>query len=1107
MSVLTRQLLDIVGQIQTLTDGEVDAVVSPSGRSFLLSDAQQQLVASESEQRALVLELGEQRSLLLQLQAMVKLGSWTLNPATAAITLSSGLAKILEVQSEFQTQAQFMDLVDPEDRPAFAQSLVLTLQDGQERAAETRLILPGGARKVVEHRWRTDGDLSGGSLRLTGTCQDITERRELEEQLRRHRAQLNLAGRLGKIGAWRLDTDASHVSWSDQVCVIHEVPAGTLPSLDQAIDFYVPDSRELIRAACEQCIAFGTPYDLELELTTARGRRRWVRAIGEAVQDEAHRTLAMQGAVQDITDRKQAEDATRSSRQQLELLQRCVSQIGDALVVTEAGLIDEPDPKIMYANEALFRLSGYSAAEVLGRSPRMFQGAGTDRTELARIRQALTRGESVIAEILNYAKDGTTYWLEMHIEPVRGEQGALTHFIAVERDITERKRNHEQLRELAASLEARVMIRTEELEAARHEAVLANNAKSTFLATMSHEIRTPMNGVIGMIDVLRRTALLADQSEIVDLLGESAGSLLAIIDGVLDFSKIEAGRLRLESVPFRLGDKIEKVCAMLHPSAASKDVEIYVFIDPALPHVLSGDSTRIVQVLVNLIGNAIKFSSGRGKSGQVWVRATCLANTAADTTVLITVSDNGIGMDAETLGRLYTAFDQADVSTTRRFGGTGLGLAITRSLVALMGGEIDVHSTPGLGSQFEVRLCLQRGQLQSEDASQPLLDGIACRIVGQWGNLAADVAAYLTDAGASIQPHGGMTVEVGDSGSESRVVSIILPGHSGSAAAFSSAPRVELGLGRARHPEILEDNRVVLDMRAMSRANLQAAVALAAGRSCLADTSDEGQALPVVQAGYSISVLVAEDNEMNREVISRQLRLLGYPAVFAHDGRQALELWRSNRFSILLTDLRMPEMDGYALTAAIRSEETAGPRMPIVALTANALPEEVGRCHAAGMDDYVTKPLLLETLRAVLKKWLPSGTCDPREADDSAVMGMTAAPADLAVLRSLVGGDPATTASMLKTYRTGARQLRAELTRAASALDTGAAFAAAHRLKSNAYAIGAKRLGDLCMEIETADASGDGADLPLLVQAMETEAVAVEAYLQSLERPARSSKP
>lgn len=421
--------------------------------------------------------------------------------------------------------------------------------------------------------------------------------------------------------------------------------------------------------------------------------------------------------------------------------------------------------------------------------------------------------------------------------------------------------SEQRYRVLNAELEDRVCARTIELDRARKEAERANRAKSEFLAMISHEIRTPMNGVIGMIEVLGEGNLGSAEVEMVDLARQSARSLLAILDDLLDFSQADIGRLPLVSEPLQLADVVAGACRMLGDAAASRGICLAVSLDPNLPRSVLGDEARLRQVLANLIGNAIKFSKMGERDAKVSVRAVLVEHQGDAVTIELIVSDNGIGMSAETVTRLFTPFSQADATITRRYGGTGLGLAIADKLARLMGGRLSVQSELGQGSTFIAHLRFACALANSENADR---HRVALKTVG-------------------------------------------------TVAATGEPPTRE-------------------------------------------EAQRQGQL-----------ILVAEDNPVNRTVIAQQLRLLGFAADIAVDGREALEKWRSGDFGLVLTDLHMPEMDGYALAASIRAEEAGARRTPIVALTANAQHGEEARCLALGMDACLTKPVQLARLKEALQ--------------------------------------------------------------------------------------------------------------------------------------------
>jgi PAS domain S-box-containing protein len=1189
---------------------------------------------------AALAELRAEHAQLVAAQAMAKVGSWVVDLTSGATRWSDEMHRLLQTDPAAVTPdlEHYLETVEPAGREATRESFTRSCQLGTAGAREDRLLLPDGSRKIVEARWQVDCDASGRPLRALGTCQDITERRLIEQQLRDHKSVLTMAARLAHVGAWDLDLSNGRVSWSDEVCAIHEVPSGTALSLEQAMAYYAPEWSDIVLAAVLACICDGLPFDVEAEIVTALGRRIWVRAMGEAIVDAQGSTRRIQGAFQDLSERKQAEFEARrlaahlsdtiesitdcfytvdrdwrllhingrlltllqhardevigsvlwdafphlvgtpfeqdfrramregvsvsteawlagrqgwfsaraypseagltvqfrdvsgehAARRHLELLEASVSQLNEFVVIS---VLHEgaPEPRIVFVNDAFVRSTGYERDELIGQTSLLLHGPLTDAATVEGMRAAGGWHEPVKAELQVYRKNGEPHWIEVGVARVRLTDGSRNHFVSVSRDITQRKRDQDALRDLNAELEARVEARTAEATLARDEAERASRAKSAFLATMSHEIRTPMNGVMGMIDVLHQTSLKGYQVEMVDLIRDSADTLVAIVDDILDFSKIEAGKLRIEQVPMQLADAVEKVCAMLDHIAVKRGVRMAVFVDPAIPRVLAGDETRVRQVLLNLCSNAIKFSSGPGKSGEMSVRVTLLAQDEASVNIELAVADNGIGMDEATLARLFTPFSQADDSTTRCFGGTGLGLAITSQLVRLMGGDIAVRSRPESGSTFCVRLRLARvvDALNVEPA--PLAAGLHCRIVGAEQPLAHDLGAYLAHAGAAVEWVPDLSAAAAAPAPEGLCVWLILPGqdvpdlaglramapeperHDSSqdsnqdSGSDSKTRFVVLGRGVRRRLRVEAVDLVKLDADAMFRSTLIKALSVAAGRVqkasvndafILADATSQAPQRHEARAQGRL-VLVAEDNETNRLVIVHQLGMLGYAADLAVNGREALEYWRSGDYALLLTDLHMPEMDGYELAEAIRNEERtqAGvPRKPILALTANIVADAQNHGLAAGFDAYLTKPIRLALLRQALSRWI-AGPTDLAEAQPIDTRAAGSAPAvDLSVLLGLVGDDPQILNTVLKAFRTSVEQLTRQLRLAGTSGGPQAMVAAAHKMKSGARAIGAVPLADLCAAIEK---TGGDAAMNALLPSLRDE---LQTVLTSLDR-------
>lgn len=586
----------------------------------------------------------------------------------------------------------------------------------------------------------------------------------------------------------------------------------------------------------------------------------------------------------------------------------------------------------------------------------------------------------------------------------------------------------------------------------------ASKLKSSFLAAMSHEIRTPMNGVLGMLELLGHTPLDGDQRDMLLTAQESAGALLRIIDDILDFSKIEAGRMDIDRHPVDIGTIIEGVADTLAPAARKKGLSFDIHVDPALPGTLMGDPVRLRQILFNLTGNAIKFT----EHGGVNVRAERHPDPAPGIVrVRIAITDTGIGIAADQQVKLFEPFAQAEISTSRRFGGTGLGLSISRRLVDLMKGHIGLDSVAGHGSTFWFTLDMEQTETAAVDSAltSNIADlTIALDIVEP--ELSATVTAYLQRAGAVVVALGNPAADV-----------IVCAGHSGAnwPVPQTTLPAVLIADADSRRPPDMPTSTQLV-ARPLRRAALIRAVALAAGR-----VGGQTAAIPTQRAAIQAPtpeeaaaegnlILVAEDQRVNQMVIRRQLAILGFAADIHADGAAALAAWRPGAHGLLLTDCNMPVMDGYELTAAIRAEEEAQglSRLPIVALTANAMAGEDQRCINAGMDDFLSKPLDLAQLERCLGRWLSRAATPPARP---------AAPAEPALFDpsmtlDLFGGLDGEARGFLDEFTASLRSLSAEAEMAFASNDMERARARIHALAGVAKNGGAPALGTLADRVE-----------------------------------------
>ncbi|MCL2887599.1 MAG: ATP-binding protein, partial [Betaproteobacteria bacterium] len=548
------------------------------------------------------------------------------------------------------------------------------------------------------------------------SCQE-SKRVCLKQELCENGSLLQEIQSIARLGCWRLDIASGVLLWSDETCRILGKPPGCAASFESYKALIHPDDRARVDARWKAVWA-GTPYDSIHRISVA-GRQRWVRERAQIHFSPSGESLLATGTLQDITEQHCAEESLRK-------LSRAVEQAPHSIIITNA------QKQIEYVNDAFLNSTGYARAEVIGQTPALLYSGRTPASTYAALQQAMTRGEMWHGEFINRRRDGSHFDVAAIISPLRQPDGQISHFVAAEEDVSDKKRTQAELDRHRQQLETLVAERTAQLRQATMEAESASRAKSAFLTNMSHETRTPMNAIMGMTHLaLNDPHLPPEQRQRLTKIDRATRHLLSIINDVLDISKIEAGKLVLENRDFSLTRLIASACDMVGERASARHLTLTRNIDPELPNTLRGDPVRIQQVLVNFLSNAVKFT----EQGGIAITVRLLVREADNYVVRFAVRDSGIGIAPEAQARLFTPFEQGDSSTTRRFGGTGLGLAISRQLIHAMGGDIAVDSAPGKGSTFwfTARLGLAQSSTEytaaAEPTAQPVLFAANSRIL------------------------------------------------------------------------------------------------------------------------------------------------------------------------------------------------------------------------------------------------------------------------------------------------------------------------------------------------------------------------------------------
>jgi len=817
------------------------------------------------------------------------------------------------------------------------------------------------------HARRRAAERTSAALR-----QENEERRRVEARLQVTDERLTLALTSTLVGVFEWDVPTDRVYYTPSVWqAVGYDPKAMGETVDAWAALIHPEDRALVEEANERHFRGETALiEPEYRVRQADGEWAWVAARAKCVAfDPAGRPLRVIGTCQNVTARRQAEEALRTSQAATRMLSHVASRTENPVVITTAA------GTIEWSNDSFSRLTGWPVAELRGALLLdLLSSPDDDPRALERVTNALLRGEAVTTDVAAVARDsGRRYHLRLDLQPVRGDGGQIENFIALATDITARVETESELRR------------------AKAEADAASRAKSDFLASMSHEIRTPMNGVIGMTSLLLETELTPEQKDYVSTIRTSGDALLAIINEILDFSKIESGKMEIEQQPFELAQCIEEALDIFALQASAKGIELAYYVDAAVPPWIEGDMTRLRQVLVNLVNNAVKFTPQGSITVEVHVAT---VETSPGFHVVheqqgrllldFFITDTGIGIPADRQHLLFKPFTQVDNSTTRKYGGTGLGLAICDRLCQLMGGSIDVKSKPGEGStfRFSVEVRSVAPVVDEPPAAIPerlhgrsvlIMDDHAInratisRVVATLGfapvathNLynAAELAVQHKLAGAVIDDQG----EYGEKGS-------------------MLAQQL-----RERHPRLpivlyvspVETSRGVDDAdpffvrlaKPVKAALLRQVIAeLCAEPGAAESRAPVAPPAPPPDDRPPLEILLVEDNPVNQKVALHFLGRLGYRADAVGNGLEALQALEQRSYELVFMDVQMPEMDGYTATREIRRRVPVDRQPKIIALTANAIQGDRERCLEAGMDDYLSKPVRLEDLERIIKRY------------------------------------------------------------------------------------------------------------------------------------------
>jgi PAS domain S-box-containing protein len=961
--------------------------------------------------------------------------------------------------------AAWEGIVQPEDRPTWNRSAA-RLRAGQPSQEEYRVVWPDGQVRWLRETVRVTRKADGTTLRLDGVLADITDLKQAQEERDRFfTLSLDLLCVAGFDGYFRRINPAFErmLGWSAEELLARPF-----------LEFVYPEDQAASQAAVTRLQGGNEVISFENRGLRKDGSHRWL--LWTAVPVVAQGLFYAAG--RDITERKETEQALSQERN---LLRTLMDHLPDHIFVKDTASC------FVTANSATLRTLGRrSLDEVVGKTDFDFlpqESAARffrDEQEVLRSGEALLNREELLAN-----RAGQDRWLLTTKVPLRDGRGAVTGLVGISHDITGRKRVEAEWRRAKEAAEA------------------ASRAKSEFLAKMSHEIRTPMNGILGMTDLALDTDLTREQRECLQMVKDSAEGLLTVINDILDFSKIEAGKLQLEPMPFPVRDSLDDTVRTLGLRGQQKGLELVSHIAPDVPDVVVGDLGRLRQVIVNLVGNAIKFTERGEVVMDVGVESRAPGGDGPGEVVLrFSVRDTGIGIPADKLQAIFEPFEQVDGSVSRRFGGTGLGLAISSQLVSLMGGRLGVESTPGKGSRFTFTASfgLPAGAAPPEPVDVhglPVLvvdDNAVSRqtlveMLSGWRLKPAAVdraRAALEEmkrAAAAGEPYplvllDSLMPEMDGFALAEQIraepelvgatIMLLVPADHQDTAARCKAVGISASvLKPVKQSELLNTILEVLHAAAPQ------------ARPAAPRRERDGEAPP----GRVLEVLLAEDNLVNQRLAVRILEKRGHRVTVANNGQEALASLEGRAFDLVLMDVEMPELGGLDATRMLRARERGtGRHVPVIALTAHAMKGDRERCLAAGMDGYVSKPIRAAELFAAVDEVLVAGRAAPAPPAPAAEDVL-----DFKAALEHVAGDTDLLRELAGVFVAEAPKMMAALHDAVAAHDAARLRRAAHTLKGAASTFGARAALEAARRLELIGISGDLTGAPAAYDELRQE--------------------